>query len=72
MKSAGCVKTKQKQIFNVVVMSGNERIGSMSPRQFMSFVRASSETFLETAVERFNTYKKEIDEPERVLLEVIS
>ena len=60
----------KKQAIMIEVLSDGKVIGTITPDAFRQAAGAPKMMFLEEAVERFNAWKEEIGEPERVRISI--
>lgn len=52
-------------LFIIIVKSNGNIIGRITPEQFRKSEQVPASMFLQTAIEKFNSWKAEIGEPER-------
>jgi redox-regulated HSP33 family molecular chaperone len=61
---------QKKSLFALIVKSRGIKIGKLTPEQFRSSEQVPSSMFLQEAVQKWNDWKAEIGEPERISIEI--
>lgn len=56
----------RKSIFTLIVKSNGTKIGEITPDQFRRAEDVPATMFLQTAIQKWNDWKAEIGEPERI------